>query len=464
MEPPSSRHYDFGLVLSEGDKLDEVPQALSDLSKEYKGSLVGTELFGHPRKTESLILLRFLFTAYSSALRARLQFASTQLQGQLLEPQRLPPTDQGKFYSSFLPSFPLHIEGTRDLVQASRVFREGMRDPEASCALPLFTLPRGTEELWKSYAGLIVDGGLLVATDAVPRVGAEVRIQFSAPKASPPELSGQVIRREERGFYAAVTAGSAFKAFFSRHASAKRVGRRVRRQGGKRAAERFVAHFEVKFRNFRELPSAEVRNISLGGIFAKTFCAPPLRSNVKMRIDLPDGGAEIDGQVVHVVAARQAMGQAYSPGVNIAFAPGPSRAHERIAELIAAYEKLWPKVLLAGGNADFANQLGAELKAASIDSIWARSGAETRERLKDALFDYDLILFDCGLVGFDVRSFLDRAVDLGSELELRTATLLASVNSAVPEPQHQQKELVLSKDSVSRLGKEIKKLVRNRSG
>ena len=110
---------------------------------------------------------------------------------------------------------------------------------------------------------------------------------------------------------------------------------------------------------------------------------------------------------------------------------------------------------MGGGNADFANQLSAELRTASIDLTWTQSGAQTRERLIDALFDYDLILFDSGLVGFDVRSFLDRAVDLGSELEVRTATLLSSVSSAVAESHQHQKELVLSKDSISGLGKEI---------
>jgi len=464
VNPPSSRHYDFGLVLSERGKLDEVPQALSDLGKEYKGSLVGTELFGHPRKTESLILLRFLFTAYSSALRARLQFATTQLQGQLLEPQRLPPSDQGEFYSSFLPSFPLHIEVRKDLTEAGRLFREKMRDPETSSVLPLFTVPQTADDLWTSFARLLVDGGLLVPTNAVPKTGAEVRIQLAAPKSSPPELSGQVIRREGQGFFAAVAASSSFKEFFSRHANVKRVGRRVRRQGGKRAAERFVAHFDVKFRNFHELPVAEVRNVSLGGIFVKTFCAPPLRSKVKLRIDLPDGDVEIDGQVVHVIGARQAMGQAYSPGVNIAFAEGPSKAHKRIADLISGYERMWPRVLLGGGSADFAKELTAELNAGSIELFWAQNAAETRERLIRALFDYDMILFDSGLGGFDVRSLLDRAAGLGSELELRTATLLATVRSSISEPHLHQGELILSKESVSRLGTEIKKLVRNRAG
>jgi Tfp pilus assembly protein PilZ len=334
----------------------------------------------------------------------------------------------------------------------------------ASSLLPLFTLKLTTDDLWTHYARLLVEGGLSVATDAVPRVGAEVRIQLTAPKFGPPELSGQVMRRELRGFHAAVAASSSFKAFFARHASVKRAGRRVRRPGGKRATERFVAQFDVKFRNFHELPLAEVRNVSLGGIFAKTFCAPPLRSKVKLRLDLPDGDVEIDGQVVHVVGARQAMGQAYSPGVNIAFAKGPSKAHERLAELISTYERLWPRVLLCGGTAGFAQELIAELKAASIELTWAENGSDTRERLIDALFDYDLILFDSGLGGFDVRSFLDRAVDLGTELELRTAILLPSVRPVPVEPFQPQKELILSKDSVSRLGKEIKKLLRSRSG
>src|SRR5262249_4121025 len=257
---------------------------------------------------------------------------------------------------------------------------------------------------------LLVDGGLSVATDAVPRVGADVRIQLAAPKSTPPELSGRAVRREGKGFHAAAAASSSFKAFFSLLASAKRIGRRVRRQVRKRAAERFVAHFDVKFRNFPELPLAEVRNISLGGIFAKTFCAPPLRSKVKLRINLPDGDLEIDGEVVHVVGANQAMGQAYSPGVNIVFARGPSKAHERIAELISGYERLWPRVFLGGGSEDFAKELSAELKASSIELVWAHDGAQTRQRLIDALFDYDLILFDSGLGGFDVRAFLDRAV------------------------------------------------------
>src|SRR5262249_54846049 len=158
------------------------------------------------------------------------------------------------FYSSFLPSFPLHIDGRQDLAEASRLFREKMRDPAASSVLPLFTVPQSTDELWRSYARLLVDGGLSVATDAVPRVGADVRIQLAAPKSTPPELSGRAVRREGKGFHAAAAASSSFKAFFSLLASAKRIGRRVRRQVRKRAAERFVAHFDVKFRNFPELP------------------------------------------------------------------------------------------------------------------------------------------------------------------------------------------------------------------
>ena len=94
--------------------------------------------------------------------------------------------------------------------------------------------------------------------------------------------------------------------------------------------------------------------------------------------------------------------------------------------MIDGYEKVHPLILLADADSTYANALSAKLSAEAMDVVTAQTAAMVRSALENRLFDFDLLLFDARLSGFDARAFCDRAANLGGELELRILMLSAA--------------------------------------
>ena len=430
MDLPSSKFYDFALVLDAEGKLSELGSALSDLRREYGPGLDRIELFGQPEKKASVILLGFLFKEYSSGLRSRVESMGTRLRGKTLEPQRLPASDRQEFYSQFLEGFPLHLTVGRDPAEGPELFLNKMRPSQDSGRLSLAMRPATAAKLWTQYVKLLVAGEIFVPTAKRLPVGMSFDLQLVGHDLRPPSIAARVERvgseDGEMGIWASAVLSDPLKGFFARQCTARQLGRRTRRQGGKRTKDRFVVQLGVKFDNYPELPLGEAVNLSKGGVFVRTFSAPPLRSKVRLRLDVPSGPLEIEGQIAHVVTAKQAAGQLYAPGANIVFSPGRSRSQERIHEMIDGFEKVHPLILLADADPTHASALSAKLSAEAMDVVTAQTAAMVRSALENRLFDFDLLLFDARLPGFDARAFSDRAANLGGELELRIMMLSAA--------------------------------------
>lgn len=465
MEVPSQKFYDFALVLDAEGKLGELGAALSDLRREFGPGLDGIELFGQPEKKASVILLRFLFKEYSSGLRSRVELMGSRLRGKTLEPQRLPTADRQELYSRFLEGFPLHLTAGRDPSEGTELFLDQMRHSQSSGRVPIAMEPVSADQLWTQYAKLLVNGEIFVPCAKRLPAGMSFDLQLVGHDLRPPSIVARVERSGSQdgkaGIWASAVPSDSLKAFFARQCTAKQLGRRTRRRGGKRTKDRFVVQFGVKFANYPHLPPGEAVNLSKGGVFVRTFEAPALRSKVRLRLDLPSGPLEIEGQIAHVVTAKQASGQLYSPGVNIAFSPDRSRSQERIHEIIDGYEKVHPLILLAEADPTYANALSAKLSSEAMDVVTAQTAAMVRSALEDRLFDFDLLLFDARLPGFDARGFCDRAANLGGELELR----ILMVSAAGPRDSHPPRSagarVTVARGPIDEMAGRIKQMLRN---
>lgn len=465
MDVPSQKFYDFALVLDAEGKLGELGAALSDLRREFGPGLDGIELFGQPEKKASVILLRFLFKEYSSGLRSRVELMGSRLRAKTLEPQRLPTSDRQDLYSRFLEGFPLHLTAGQDPAEGTQLFLDQMRHSQDSGRLSVAMQPATADQLWTQYAKLLVNGEIFVPCAKRLPAGMSFDLQLVGHDLRPPSIVARVERAGSRdgemGIWASAVPSDSLKAFFARQCTARQLGRRTRRPGGKRAKDRFVVQFGVKFTNYPHLPPGEAVNLSKGGIFVRTFEAPALRSKVRLRLDLPSGPLEIEGQIAHVVTANQASGQVYAPGVNIAFSPDRSRSQGRIHEMIEGYEKVHPLILLAEADPAYANALSAKLSAEAVDVVSAQTAALVRSALEDRLFDFDLLLFDARLPGFDARAFCDRAANLGGELELRILIISAAGPRDSFPPRSAGARVTVPRGPVDEVAGRIKQMLRN---
>lgn len=100
----------------------------------------------------------------------------------------------------------------------------------------------------------------------------------------------------------------------------------------RRAFPRHAARFAVRFATVQDFVLEYAANISAGGVFVHTEAPPPLKTVVRVEMELP-GSAEVcpaRGMVVHRVTPQEAEARGSIPGVGVQFLDADDRFRERI--------------------------------------------------------------------------------------------------------------------------------------
>ena len=129
--------------------------------------------------------------------------------------------------------------------------------------------------------------------------------------------------------------------------------------------------------------------------------------------------------------------------------------------MIDGYEKVHPLILLADADPTYANALAAKLSEEAMDVVTAQTAAMVRSALESRLFDFDLLLFDARLPGFDARAFCDRAAHLGSELQLRILMLSAAGLQESQPPKAGGARVTVARGPIDEIVGRIKHMLRN---
>jgi uncharacterized protein (TIGR02266 family) len=89
----------------------------------------------------------------------------------------------------------------------------------------------------------------------------------------------------------------------------------------RRAFPRYNARFAVRFSSVQEFVLEYAANISAGGLFVQTDNPPPLKTVVRVEMELPGGGGPVParGLVVHRVTKEEAQKRGTSAGVGLQF-------------------------------------------------------------------------------------------------------------------------------------------------
>src|SRR5205823_11550430 len=100
----------------------------------------------------------------------------------------------------------------------------------------------------------------------------------------------------------------AFKNFLARKSHQRHQGRAVAAASGMRKHERYESCLEVTFDNFPDLAVEYASNLSRGGLFAKTYAPPPVRTRVQLTVRLPNGeSVGCEAEVVHAISVEEAL-------------------------------------------------------------------------------------------------------------------------------------------------------------
>jgi uncharacterized protein (TIGR02266 family) len=107
----------------------------------------------------------------------------------------------------------------------------------------------------------------------------------------------------------------------------------------RRAFPRIAARFAVRFATVQDFVLEYAANISAGGVFVHTSNPPPLKSIVRVEMELPGGGTTVParGVVVHRVSAEEAEAKGTLPGMGVQFMDADDEFRHRID---AAIEKV----------------------------------------------------------------------------------------------------------------------------
>jgi len=100
----------------------------------------------------------------------------------------------------------------------------------------------------------------------------------------------------------------------------------------RRAFPRYNAHFAVRFATVQDFVLEYAANISAGGVFVHTAEPPPLKTVVRVVMELPGGGPAVParGLVVHRVSREDAEQRGTLPGVGVQFLDADDAFRERI--------------------------------------------------------------------------------------------------------------------------------------
>lgn len=112
----------------------------------------------------------------------------------------------------------------------------------------------------------------------------------------------------------------------------------------RRTFPRYNARFAVRFATVQDFVLEYAANISAGGVFVHTIDPPPLKTVVRVEMELPGGGPPVParGLVVHRVTREEAAQRGTLPGIGVQFVDADDGFRARIdgaIELILAEEK-----------------------------------------------------------------------------------------------------------------------------
>ncbi|HEY3447809.1 MAG TPA: response regulator [Myxococcales bacterium] len=418
MPEPSSALYDFA-VFTYADALDRLPELLQALRERFGNPGPTIELFGRPETGEVGILFRFPFGLYSAALRAKMEREAGLLKSRMVEPSLLAVDDRRRFYSEKLGgcSAQATVDGhPKGAIDALRE-KMGLHKALPTLAVRFDTLEGLAEALAKSAA----EGSLQLPRTRALAVGTKVMLALQSPENEPLLVNAKVVEPAKPNLLqVSVDMTAELEAFVGKIAAKAKEGRR-RPEGGARKHPRYDTYLEVRFESGAHLCEEYARNIGRGGLFVRTEKPPPLRTQVRLRLKMPDGAvAETNAEVVHVVNPEEAKARRTSPGAGLAFATGDTLFQRAISQFVeGAGRKL--RALIADDDERLRQVLGEALRAAGFEVETARDGNEAMAKLGASLFAIDLLLLDLDLPELDGYCLIDRVRRLGGELDLRIA-------------------------------------------
>lgn len=100
----------------------------------------------------------------------------------------------------------------------------------------------------------------------------------------------------------------------------------------RRAFPRHTARFAVRFATVQDFVLEYAANISAGGVFVESESPPPLKTVVRVEMELPGGGEPVAARcvVVHRVTPEEARARGSLPGMGVQFIDADDRFRERI--------------------------------------------------------------------------------------------------------------------------------------
>jgi uncharacterized protein (TIGR02266 family) len=185
--------------------------------------------------------------------------------------------------------------------------------------------------------------GVFVRCLQSPNVGAQVALKLYLPGGFGLEARAivrQIELGEDGGFWAdfAALAGEqrdALKQVVERQkriAEATPIGALpIRGHETRRSFPRVNARFAVRFASVQDFVLEYAANISAGGVFVQTQNPPPLKSIVRVEMELPGGAAvPAQGLVVHRVTPEEAKARGTAPGCGVQFIAADDAFRQRI--------------------------------------------------------------------------------------------------------------------------------------
>ncbi len=189
--------------------------------------------------------------------------------------------------------------------------------------------------------------GVFVRCLEPPMEGAIIAMKLYLPGSTEGIEAAGVVREvspagEDAGFWAEFTAPALHLrsqiaevlARRERAADAKPIGAiAVRpRDDPQRAFPRHAAHFAVRFSTVQEFVLEYAANISAGGVFVHTENPPPLKTVVKVEMELPGAGGMVPARavVVHRVTPEEAKARGTLAGMGVQFVDSDDKFRERI--------------------------------------------------------------------------------------------------------------------------------------
>lgn len=189
--------------------------------------------------------------------------------------------------------------------------------------------------------------GVLVRCLEPPALGTQISMRLYLPGSADGLQVQGVVRevtrpQEEAGFWAEFSGIESHQ----RAQIAEVLARRARASEAKpigaihvqplddprRAFPRLTARFAVRFATVQDFVLEYAANISAGGVFVQTEAPPPLKTIVRVEMELPGGGEMVPARcvVVHRVTPEEAAARGTIAGMGVQFMDADDKFRERI--------------------------------------------------------------------------------------------------------------------------------------